>query len=746
MYLRLFPSFILIFSIFLFTNIGLSASIDTPITQQALSKVKDQAIQEGFWSNSDALILKHQRALTAQSDGTTKLKIYVCGVVFDEKAANDYSQIAILYNSYYEDIHLEYAHSIQETGDIIEVSRDAIQIKTLPEFSGTKRYSDSKLFTFSLPALQPGACFEFLIIRDIKPVVPNYWVRSMPFSFKLLSQSPMMSPRIDPVFNSTVKVKTPADQPFSYIPDQCNPQPVIEKMKKGTCYTWKMKKVPKLVYEKHMPNEDYFRPSIECSSITNWAEVDKWAYQRFVPNAIPDEAIRRKVIELTSGLADPDAKIKAIFDYIQKNVEYIGTDLGRGGYVPHGAEVVFKNKYGDCKDQTVLFMAMLKSLGIDARPALLNTFPRREVLKKIPSPYFNHVIVYIPGTQKELWLDTVAMNPFPALLWANQGRSAFIVNGKGGRFKTTPKECIDSNRAEMNFHYTLKDQILAVEMEINATGAVSDIIKGTFRNITEEKRKAFIRDWLKKMNPSIEPKSVEFSDLSDPDRPLFIHASCKFSQTISDTVTQLPFSFTFLVPLTFFTALNPLPSPLDRKTDFVVGYGCTIKGKWTYSADNENFVVFQLPDLESMDTAYVSFQEQVLEQKNSVKATAELILKKDHIPIHHYNEFYNDIQKVIKRGTKTITLGRKKVDHDALVLEAQLNNAPDSHENMLALAKHYLKIGKYEDAQKLLEQASTLNQESGEIHYFLGVALGYNNEMEAAQKEFETAGRLGFMP
>ena len=713
---------------------------------QALQELKTEAAQEGLMADTGALILSHKRELTADEKGNTVLRLYVCGIIFDDSTARDYSQVSISHNAFYEKTHLDFAHTIQENHEVIDVAEDAVQLKTVTDFRGPKKYSDFKSLTFSLPALGPGSVFEFQVTRTITPVVEPFWARSMCFSFYLENSGHLASPRVDPVHCSTVSVTMPRGAGFKYKAHHCDILPMIENKKNTIQYIWKMKNLAGLKFEKHMPNSHSLVTAIDCTSIPDWETVDRWAFERFIPNTVPDAAVTEMVNRVTKGLTDRDEKIKAIYDYLQKNIEYIAADLGRGGYGPHPAGEVLKNRYGDCKDQTVLFIAMLKAMGVNARPALLNSFPSVERISEIPSPYFNHVIVFIPGPEKDMWLDTVALNRYPDLLWTNQGRSTFIVDGKGGMFKKTPANENRLNEAQMAFRYSLKNGAIFLEMEIKAYGAVNDNFKAVFRRLAPEARSSQMREWIKQLFPSAKSHTANFSDLDDPDQPLCIKVACRFAQNISTEVSRIPFSTNFMIPISFFTSLAKLSPPSERTTDFVMGYGYTIRSEHTYDAEDAALSIYPLPVFESVDSEFVRYQTHLSEDQTSVKASIELVLKCNRIPLKKYDIFYNDIQKVINNAVQTFTLTKKKVDETAIALEATLETAPDDSATLLSLAKHYLKTGKYSEARDLLRQALTVSPESGEIHYFMGMALGYGNEMEQAQKEFETAMDMGFIP
>ncbi|MEN9864739.1 MAG: hypothetical protein RL748_329, partial [Pseudomonadota bacterium] len=63
-------------------------------------------------------------------------------------------------------------------------------------------------------------------------------------------------------------------------------------------------------------------------------------------------------------------------------------------------------RFGDCKDKSALLIALLKTLNIPARPALVSTYYHRDTSLMLPSPMvFNHAIVEVDVAGKKLWLD-----------------------------------------------------------------------------------------------------------------------------------------------------------------------------------------------------------------------------------------------------------------------------------------------------------------------------------------------------
>ncbi len=79
---------------------------------------------------------------------------------------------------------------------------------------------------------------------------------------------------------------------------------------------------------------------------------------------------------------------------MQRNIRYVGIEIGIGGLQPHSADDVFRNRYGDCKDKATLLRAMLESVGIHSTWVLVDT-RRGFVDPDIPSIDGNHAIAAI---------------------------------------------------------------------------------------------------------------------------------------------------------------------------------------------------------------------------------------------------------------------------------------------------------------------------------------------------------------
>ncbi|OLS59946.1 DUF3857 domain-containing transglutaminase family protein [Pseudomonas putida] len=114
-------------------------------------------------------------------------------------------------------------------------------------------------------------------------------------------------------------------------------------------------------------------------------------------------AIAELAKSLTAKVSDPRAKALVLSDWVRKNVRFVAVYIGAGGVVPHAAETVLNNRYGDCKDHVALLGALLAAVDIHSTPALINLGNAYQ-LPKVPTlGVINHAITYIPTL--DLYLD-----------------------------------------------------------------------------------------------------------------------------------------------------------------------------------------------------------------------------------------------------------------------------------------------------------------------------------------------------
>ena len=140
-----------------------------------------------------------------------------------------------------------------------------------------------------------------------------------------------------------------------------------------------------------------YGPMIIATTFKDYGALATAYDARARAKAAPTDAIRKLANQLTQNARTPREIVKALYDWVSRNIKFAGNCVGVGSVVPHDADVVLANKMGDCKDHTTLLQALLAVKGIKSTPTLINSGDAFTLPDAPTIEAFNHVITYIPS-------------------------------------------------------------------------------------------------------------------------------------------------------------------------------------------------------------------------------------------------------------------------------------------------------------------------------------------------------------
>lgn len=146
--------------------------------------------------------------------------------------------------------------------------------------------------------------------------------------------------------------------------------------------------------------------AIQMSQLNAWAEVVDWALPLYQLAYQGQPAVAQLAHALSGGMDTDAQRVMAVLSYLQREIRYLGIEMGINSHRPSPPEETLVRRFGDCKDKTVAMVALLTALGIEARPVLVNTDGIRHKDDIHPAiDAFNHVIVRVDLPDKAYWLD-----------------------------------------------------------------------------------------------------------------------------------------------------------------------------------------------------------------------------------------------------------------------------------------------------------------------------------------------------
>ncbi|MCW1429515.1 DUF3857 domain-containing protein [Novosphingobium sp. JCM 18896] len=159
---------------------------------------------------------------------------------------------------------------------------------------------------------------------------------------------------------------------------------------------------------KNMPSRFTPVPVVQFSSFKDWQAVARAMAPLYRTEATiaPGSDLAARVATIAARSQDPIERLADALQMVQDEVRYQLIALGTGNYVPQSPAETWSKRYGDCKAKTLLLLAVLDRLGVEAEPVLANTGRGDAVGQMLPAAgAFDHVFVRAKIAGEDFWVD-----------------------------------------------------------------------------------------------------------------------------------------------------------------------------------------------------------------------------------------------------------------------------------------------------------------------------------------------------
>jgi len=201
---------------------------------------------------------------------------------------------------------------------------------------------------------------------------------------------------------------------------------------------WALDNVAPIDAEDERPYWHTAYPMTYVSSFSSWGEAGQHLADVYDPAQYATEEITAIAAEISAEHETKEDQLRAALDFVQRNIRYLGIELGAGGYIPRAPELVLSRRFGDCKDVTLLLVTILEALDIKAAPLLVNIndgYGLRDTLPTIGA--FDHVIVTAWLEDEQHFLDATLdaqMGNFTHMEQGDHGYGLIISPDSDGLF------------------------------------------------------------------------------------------------------------------------------------------------------------------------------------------------------------------------------------------------------------------------------------------------------------------------
>ncbi|RDU97732.1 DUF3857 domain-containing protein [Trinickia dinghuensis] len=418
----------------------------------------------------DLTVLSDDIAYDVHADGTFT-DVETESIRIDTKGgALQAAQIPLLYSKTLQDLTVEEAYTTTPDGKRIDVTPDRIFEQQSSENADASSFDDGRLTTVMFPALEVGATVTLRTRRTERvPLFPGQFSATEHFRNERAFKSATVTVRAP----STLKLYVDAVGMSGGRAESGSADTQI--------WHWSLSDTPAHAQELGSVFVTDVSPRVAVTTFPSYAALGAAYLKRAEPKAAVTPAIRTLADRLTEGVSDPKVQAERIYDWVSTHIRYDAFNLGAGGIVPHDADSVLKNEFGDCKDHATLLQALLAAKGIRSAPVLVNDGEAYWLPKAAaPLAVFNHVMTYLPDL-KTYADTTTGVARFGTLSYNELGKPALVTDNGMGNAEVVTLPTLDANSSGevTTLHVTLESN-----GDLNGTAEVEP--KGTMEWVSRK--------------------------------------------------------------------------------------------------------------------------------------------------------------------------------------------------------------------------------------------------------------------
>jgi len=621
---------------------------EAALSSQEIADILKNAPEQKDYPEAGAVIMSVDESLEIFENDTSEYVTHFMVKIFNERGKQQFSEIALGYDSTYESVELEYARTIKPDGTVVSVGDKNIRDVSL--YLNYPLYSNARARIISMPEVAEGVIIEYrarMVRRQMvnkKDFVSNYTVQEG-----------------EPIRRARFCVIVPKERQFNYtiinknynsFGADLNPQQTEQGRKK--IFSWQLNNIPEIIPEQDMPPISRINPIVMMSSFSSWEAIHAWWHNLYRDKIAVDDSIEKKVSELIADKATALQKAKALYNFCAQDIRYVAVEYGQAGYEPHNAADIFTNKYGDCKDQAILLVAMLRSAGIKAYPVLISTYDGIDLQKDFPSIAFDHCIAVADIDGEWIFMDptgeTVSFGDLPAM---DQNRDVLVILDDGHQIMHTPLFEPGHNVSQKNMLITVNDdETIGVERSIITGGVFAQGQRYWLRSTKPQLIEEVLEATANAIAPGAQLEDYTIENVDDLDKEIVLKYQFQAPEFLTKAET-----FRLLPQLGSFD----MSSVIKEKRMYPIEFPVLKDESASITIQiPQRFSVHYVPENLTFDSEWFSFENTYAVKGRTISFYARLTTKKHRIGLDAYDAYKELLETISRKVNQRIMLKEKR--------------------------------------------------------------------------------------
>lgn len=389
----------------------------------------------------------------------------------NDSAAAEIGEQAVPYNEMTQTIEILEAYTLKTNGEKIPVAPDAIHTQQRRESPQQSLYDDLRQKVIIFPNVAGGDSVVLTARwKQLQHYIPGQFFLSQSYS------------RWHVVEDARETIVAPKDFPL-YVESHDVDVETIERGDTIIRTSRYASSSPQLDAPALIDPDDH-EPRLYVSSMRTYEELGRAYAELALPKIAATPAIDALARDLTAGVTDKREQAQRLYNWVSRNIRYVALEFGQSSIIPHDAASVLERRYGDCKDHSVLLMALLKARGIESEIVLIDA-DNKYTFSTVPRiSQFNHVIVYLP--EFDLYVDaTPRVAPFGVLPFGEYGKPVVHAIRSGRVVRRTPVMPPTTLTLRSDAHFSSDGKVIE-DSTIEADGTFSIAFRNSAQAIQSQ--------------------------------------------------------------------------------------------------------------------------------------------------------------------------------------------------------------------------------------------------------------------
>lgn len=391
----------------------------TPTAPAPDDPIYDLAVDPADHPGEDYVLLLEEGRLVVEADGRTTFTSRQVAQILTAEGAGEWGELAFRYEPERQELDIDWLR-VLEDGGVVRDGPEHQQESSLRVDQAAPVYDDTKVVQATVGGVRAGTIVDYRTTMETHdPRLPGDVRRRWYLN------------GLDHLVRARFVLDAPEEMDLRI--DEHGPlsSPEVVSADGRVVRTWSRRDVEPIELEPFAGFPNDVVAYVDVWGPLEWSDIGRW-YASYLDDRpeLGADLVEAHEAELEGALTLHDS-LSATYRWVAQDIRYVSLALGDGGYRPRTPQEVFETGFGDCKDKTMLFVALARRMGVDAMPVLVSS--NGGVVRDRPSlGQFDHMIASVELDEETVYLDvTATVVPFGEIPPAMHGDMGLRVDGSG---------------------------------------------------------------------------------------------------------------------------------------------------------------------------------------------------------------------------------------------------------------------------------------------------------------------------